>query len=183
MHPIIGISGRIGTGKDTVVNLILDKYQSYLHLKFATNLKLIVSILTSTTLDENHTREGKASVPKGFDKSLGTYQQLLGEALRQLIGTDVWVMPIINHPAKYKVISDVRYPNEADAIQKAGGIVIRLERSELSRLSTLLGDTRNLEHESETALDNYFFKYRIINDGSLEDLGVELFRILDSYLG
>jgi hypothetical protein len=31
-------------------------------------------------------------------------------------------------------------------------------------------DTRKIEHESETALDNAKFDYEIINDGTIEEL-------------
>ncbi|CAK7995051.1 Hypothetical protein POVR1_LOCUS569 [uncultured virus] len=102
MYPIIGV------GKDTVLEMILKEWPDYKHLKFADILKLIVSILTSTTVEDNYSREGKARIPKGFDKSLGTYQQLVGEGLRNIMGSDIWTLPIVNHSAAFKIVSDVR---------------------------------------------------------------------------
>ena len=170
MYTIIGISGKIAAGKDTVVDEILLNYPNYEHLKFAYNVKHVVSILTGTTIEDNHSREGKAMIPPGFDKSLGTYQQIIGEGLRNLVGPNVWITPVIQHPAALKIISDVRYPNEVTEIEKAGGIVLRIHRPLKERLEALKGDTRNLEHESETALDNYPFKHVIENIGTIEEL-------------
>lgn len=158
--------------------MIFKRYPTYQHLKFAHNVKLIVSILTSTTIEENYSREGKAMIPKGFDESLGTYQQKVGEGLRQIIGPDVWTLPITNHSAPLKIVSDVRYPNEVKAIENSGGIVIRLHRPDYLRYEALKGDTRNLLHESETALDDYEFQHIIVNDGTLDELEESLWKIL-----
>lgn len=59
------------------------------------------------------------------------------------------------------IISDVRFPNEAEAIKDRNGILIRVNRSiELESM-----------HESEKALDNYNdWDYVIDNNGTIEDL-------------
>lgn len=62
------------------------------------------------------------------------------------------------------IVTDVRFPNEADAIKSKGGIVIRIERP------SIITETPST-HESETALDSYKnFDCLLINDGTLEDL-------------
>jgi hypothetical protein len=65
--------------------------------------------------------------------------------------------------AKYPnwVITDVRFPNEAEAIKKRGGKVISVVRP---------GHMDTGNHPSETALDGYNFDYVMYNDGSLESL-------------
>ena len=57
------------------------------------------------------------------------------------------------------VVTDVRFPSEADAIREHGGILIRVNR-----------DTGYVDnHPSETALDDYMdFDYIITND-NLDD--------------
>jgi len=58
------------------------------------------------------------------------------------------------------IISDVRFPNEVEAIKKAGGFVIRIER-----------DVEKFDHFSETALDDYDdFKFVMENSGDIEAL-------------
>jgi hypothetical protein len=60
------------------------------------------------------------------------------------------------------IITDVRFPNEVEAIKKRGGIVIRINRNNIDNSST---------RESETALDNYQgFDWTLDNCGNIEDL-------------
>lgn len=67
------------------------------------------------------------------------------------------------------VISDVRFPNEAEAIKNKNGILIRLNRN--IRLESI--------HESETALNNYDdWDYVIDNNGTIEDLIEKIKQIL-----
>jgi hypothetical protein len=62
------------------------------------------------------------------------------------------------------VITDVRYPNEADAIRAAGGALIRIVRPGADD-----GDT----HASETALDDYADDITIVNQFDLDTLREE----------
>lgn len=97
------------------------------------------------------------------------------------------------------IITDVRFPNEAQSIKDRGGILIRVNRnaSELERClkdpvyfvenyTTVNGNKINLrnvhksfileyftykkEHPSETALDDYEFDYVIDNNDSIDEL-------------
>ena len=58
------------------------------------------------------------------------------------------------------IITDMRFPNEMEAVQLREGITIRVVRP-----GTTVGT-----HPSETALDNAEFDYEIINDGYIADL-------------
>ncbi len=71
------------------------------------------------------------------------------------------------------IITDLRFPNELEAVKKRGGITIRVNRP----YSTVAGDngipaTFNHAqfHPSETALDDAEFDYTIENNSSIEDL-------------
>ena len=71
------------------------------------------------------------------------------------------------------IITDMRFPNEMEAVKNRGGITIRVNRP----YSTVAGDngipaTFNHAqfHPSETALDDAEFDYTIENDSSIEDL-------------
>ncbi len=64
------------------------------------------------------------------------------------------------------IITDVRFPNEAQAIKDRGGIVIRVNRPGYGTSITDLASA----HPSETALDGFEFDYTINNDGDLEKL-------------
>ena len=66
------------------------------------------------------------------------------------------------------IITDVRFPNELEAIKKHNGLTIRINRDSVLRTGKVF-DTDN--HESETALDNYQgFDYVIDNNGTIEEL-------------
>jgi hypothetical protein len=67
------------------------------------------------------------------------------------------------------IITDTRFPNEAEAIKKAGGIIIRIERPGI--------DPVNL-HTSETSLDKWNFDHVVVNDGSITDLTKKIKKVL-----
>ena len=71
------------------------------------------------------------------------------------------------------IITDVRFPNEAKAVENRQGILIRVIRG------IYPNDSINQQaHSSETALDNYNFKYVIDNNGTIEELIEEVKQIL-----
>jgi dephospho-CoA kinase len=61
------------------------------------------------------------------------------------------------------IITDLRFPNEMQAVKANGGITIRVVRPSDKEISLDL-------HPSETALDDAEFDYEIVNDGTIEDL-------------
>lgn len=94
----------------------------------------------------------------------GTYEKtgfMTGREVLQVVGTDifrgmystVWADSLIrsiqSHGTMLAVISDVRFPDEAKAIQDFGGFVIRLTRN----------PHKEDEHKSEKALDQENFDW------------------------
>jgi hypothetical protein len=193
---IIGISGKIGSGKDTlsiVINYLADKSApdsfnrweqpleeyTFKNKKYAENLKCMVCFLIGCNRIDLEDREFK-------EKELGEewdgltprkILQLLGtEAGREIIHPNIWVNSLFADYPKivdiddkgldvYEswIITDVRFPNEAQAIKDRGGIVIRIERPG--------GESHcGGAHASETALDDYDFDIVINNDGTIEEL-------------
>lgn len=59
------------------------------------------------------------------------------------------------------IITDTRFPNEAQAIKDKGGILIRVNRNGIKPINN---------HPSEVALDNYTFDYTIENNGTIDEL-------------
>jgi hypothetical protein len=63
------------------------------------------------------------------------------------------------------LITDVRFKNEAEAVRKNGGWLIRIDRPDYDNGLTDL----QKKHESEVDLDGYsLFQYHIVNDGNLD---------------
>lgn len=177
-YKLIGLRGKFGVGKDTAADFIVKEYLKYgikyETVPFAAPLKHITAIVTSTSDSSQYTREGKAHVPEGLEHSVGKYQQIVGQTMREVIHDNVWVRIAINHPSEYKIIPDVRHVNEVEAIEAAGGIVISITRP-----GVVLNDGRDTNHISETALDNYEFKHVVENTGSLDDLRVNILKLLE----
>lgn len=56
------------------------------------------------------------------------------------------------------IVTDVRFPNEAEAIKERDGIIVRIDRPGVKPVNS---------HPSETALDNWDFDYILPNDSDL----------------
>lgn len=79
-----------------------------------------------------------------------------------VIGTNISLYP-------NWIITDMRFPNELEAVKSRGGITIRVNRFEQISTSVRVHGI-GVPHESETALDNADFDYTIENNSSIEDL-------------
>lgn len=180
---VIGISGKFRSGKDTVANMIMRFVQprsgAWKVCRFADRLKAVVATLTGTHVEVNHTDEGKQSVAPGFTHTLGELQQIVGTVLRVHVDPQLWVntaMESAKSTTADIVFTDVRFPNEVEAIYAMGGVVIRVEGDPTGLRET---DARDKTHISETALDDYPFEYVIRNDGTLAELTRKVTRVMD----
>jgi hypothetical protein len=208
---IIGINGKIGSGKDTVGSIIQyltatdtsDKALGFIKLgygiegyhnstfeikKFAGKLKQIGSILSSVPVEMFEDQEfKKLNMNPEWGMTYREFLQKLGtEAMRDGLHTNVWVNALfadyhstpnksidesfmeqfitgsseIHYTLPNWIITDMRFPNEMEAVVEKRGITIRVVRP-----GTVTG-----EHPSEIALDGHIMHYEIINDGTIEDL-------------
>jgi len=181
---IIGISGKIGSGKDTFAELLAEQLKGNVERHaLADKLRLITEIVSGinmTTTHEvnkpfcnnirNYTQDQKNIVIKQFNKTIGETLQLVGtELFRDNYDTDIWVKSFFNEELEDKlndgkiiVIPDVRFVNEANYILQEGGYLIRLEGDPMGIRENSL---RDLNHISETNLDDYTnFSKVIYND-------------------
>lgn len=177
---IIALSGKKGSGKDTVADMIVNimeekyrnKYRSVFKKSYAYKLKQIVAILTDTTIEQNLTTEGKNTYISIFEKTLGQLQQIVGtECFRNVLDTDIWVKALLYTytPGDVWLITDCRFPNEVESVKNLDGLCIRINRN------LCCTDSRDLNHPSEIALDNYTnFDYIIDNNCTLDELRVKV---------
>jgi hypothetical protein len=165
---LVGISGKRGTGKSTLGN-ILQSHYGFKHLGFAQELKRRIQRdfpLTHEDTDGSRKELGNPLIG-GF-----TPRELMieyGNFFRKF-DANYWVDACLEDALRSPkvVVSDVRYSNEADRIRDLGGIVVRLERP--AELNIYKGVITNA---SETELDDYeLFNLRLPAEKnvSLEDL-------------
>lgn len=199
---IIGISGYIGSGKDTVAKImqyldqhydgsfeewdrssnfhkaVYDKKGKWQLRKWAGKLKEVATLLTGIPVENFEDQEfKKTEMGAMWGMSVREFLQKLGtEGLRDGLHKNVWVNALMS---EYKIgkegcpnwiISDTRFPNEAQAIKDVGGIVIRVNREAALQAPENPLFKRARMHPSETALEYWEFDEVIDNNGTIEDL-------------
>lgn len=168
---IIGLSGYARSGKDTVADYLVENH-GFVKLSFATPMReslyrLNPDIRDMTGLVYGFQQAvnlfGWEDMKTHFPSYRGLMQRMGTEVGREMFGEDFWVDQALRKaPADANVVfSDVRYQNEAYAIQRNFGEVWRVERPGVSAAN---------DHTSEKDLDDYKFDHKILNYGPVEDL-------------
>lgn len=207
---IIGLVGFIGSGKDTVAGMLLDRGGH--KDSFAAPLKDLVSavfgwpreLLEGDTIESRDFRE----TPDIFWTRKTGIDNFTPRMALQLIGTDVmrehfhkniWLNSLeyrmrSANKNSVTVISDVRFRNELDLITDLGGVNIWVRREELppwydiavranngSAVDRHVMRSRHRDvHASEWDWIGYDFDYEIHNTGTLDDLEKKVADIYDS---
>lgn len=165
---LIGITGRKQAGKDSFAARLVEAH-GFNWVAFADPIREFA--LALDPLVDGHYRLSEIVRSLGWDVAKEsipevrrTLQRLGTEAGRAVLGDRVWIdatlgkIDAIDGPV---VVTDVRFPNEAEAITSAGGILVRVVRP---------GHETTDAHPSETAMDGYPVHVQVVNDGSLEQL-------------
>ncbi|MEU8133267.1 hypothetical protein [Streptodolium elevatio] len=167
---LIGLSGYARSGKDEAAKALVAG--GWRQVAFADKVKDFVCALdpmVPSTRGGQPMRLSTVVARRGWDYAKTWYpevrvllQRAGTEAGRRILGQDIWIDALFRDIAEEPavVISDVRFPNEAQAIADRGGLLIRIERPGVGVMP----------HESETALDDWPFDHVLVNDGTVEDL-------------
>lgn len=165
----IGLTGKMAAGKDYTYTAIA-RASEYFHV-------FRVSFADGLRYEIQQELAGSNHLDALWDKPLpDTVRRLLqwwGTDLRRAEDPDYWVKNAIeraktkkNLPAYREatpIFTDVRFPNEADAIRSEGGIIVRVWAPPSVREERL--GTQPPEHESETAMDSYAVDMVLRSDG------------------
>ena len=166
---IIGITGHARHGKDSTADIIC-KHYGYRKHALADVMKESLRVIFGWT-DAHLYGDLKDVVdpeygisPRHALQSIGTewgqYELSKYDSFKKITGRKLWVNSLLNRIHGDTVISDVRFPHEADAIRERGGFIIRVNRDY----------PVNLSHESERAIEDITPDFIIGNYGSLLDI-------------
>jgi len=141
---IIGVTGLIGSGKDTIADYLCT-FHGFKRVSFAASLKDAVSsvfgwereLLEGSTKSSREWREKRDdwwSERLNMDITPRWVLQYWGtEVCRNAFHKDIWVASVENKLRQTSdniVITDCRFANEVNSIKNVGGITMRVNRGE-----------------------------------------------------
>lgn len=163
---LIGLAGFARAGKDTVGEILADDY-GYERRAFADKLRQLAWSIwphwAQLVADIGYERAKEA------EPNIRRDLVALGAGARVVLSPDVWLDACLPHRGSVgvvgqppTVVTDVRYPNEAQRIIDLGGAVIYIWRPGI-------GPANHEEERSITALRR-LPHHILVNDGDIADL-------------
>jgi len=197
---IVGVAGRKRHGKDTVAEM-LSEHWGFHRIAYADPLKQIAMDLWSLSHEQVFGDDtAKETIDPRWGLSGRQIMQRIGTEVVRSVHAETWTRkafdtiqrgceggsvmlysPVTKQFERVEfepsfaqrwVLSDVRFPNEADAVKQHGGTIIKVVRPALLRVGYD-------EHSSEKSIDDIEEDHLIINDGPLELLYSRVKGIID----
>lgn len=174
---IVGLTGYAQVGKDTVGGIM--KGLGFERLSFADGVREGMYALNPIVAHGSLTVEDVLSPGPirlreivdriGWEKAkqISEIRQLLQrygtEAGREIFGSDCWIQRALDkaEPFLAYVVTDVRFPNEAEAIRAKGGEIWRVDRPGYAPINS---------HASDVSVDEIEPDRIIVNDGTVQEL-------------
>lgn len=191
---IIAITGKAGSGKDTIADYLHEKYHNVWVESFATPLKRVCSEAFGIPLENFNDSELKEQTDEFWKVSPRKIAQFVGtEMFRDQVK---WLVPgitdnfwiarmdaLINgqldtiEGATYDqddtiVISDLRFQNEYQYVSAKSGLIIHLTRDDAPDTVGIPG------HSSESGIIFDDIVYSVTNNGTKEELYAQVEEIL-----
>jgi hypothetical protein len=189
---IIGFSGKKGAGKDFIAGMFHQElFQRKILAKriaFADSLKEGVAVMLEIPRYYLHT---SAKDLYGFDVNSGQVKalkdvpdavsirkimQAFGQSMKASLGENIFVNLAMNKITDHALITDVRFPNEVEAIKSKGGFIVKIINPE---------EKAEDQDISENALNNYKADFEIINykkENSYDKEQKQIIYIIDQIL-
>jgi hypothetical protein len=165
--PIVGLAGYARSGKDSAAAAL--RSCGYERRAFADPMRDALHRLNPTVRLGGVGWMSLASIVDSYGweaakadcEHVRPLLQRIGDLGKHLAGPRVWIDLALADRPELTVVSDVRFPSEAEAIRDAGGVVWRITRPGVGPAN---------DHATEHALDGYPYDAVIPNDGTLADL-------------
>lgn len=171
---LIGLSGYSGSGKDSVGQILVNKH-GFQRVAFADKIReTALAINPEVRLKTDGSSGALGLRLAALVHLLGWEQaqehddvrrllQHTGDALRGVFGWDILIHATLHKPPfpQATVVTDVRLPDEALAINLLGGEIWRVERPGVGPING---------HDTEIAMDNWHHDVFIHNDDGLPRL-------------
>lgn len=188
--PNIGLIGKLRSGKSAAGDYLAQKY-GYTQFAFGDELKRYTHELFG--------EPAPGTKPRALYQAFGQACRAIDDRIwiRKCLDAIDWHAkdtaafnaslrkhaPHLSPKVFRAVLTDCRQPNEYDALQSAGYVLIRVEAPDGLRIQRAVdsGDTfeyRDLMHGTETALDGHAADFTVVNDGALAELYAQIDEIM-----
>lgn len=154
--PVIGITGRARSGKDTVRNFIIAARGGYAY-SFADPLRAMLKPL-GIDMDDPYWANRKDEVIPALGASPRKLLQTLGtEWGRALINDNLWVLlaqqRLLNNGLGM-VVADVRFENEAAWVRNVGGLLVHVLRPDATQVRAHASEAGVVIQDSDVVINN-----------------------------
>lgn len=162
---LIGITGSAGSGKDTFAKYFIDNH-NFTRYSLADPIKRMIEAAFGVTPDIWDDRMKKETSIDWLGVSPRVLAQTLGtEWGRQLVHPDLWLLLAKQalHQHHNLIIPDIRFDNEAEWIEKNGGILLKIVGGNAPPVD-------NPGHASEQGISPYLVTKTVQNTGTIGQL-------------
>lgn len=153
---IIGFTGKMGSGKDTVGNMLVSNLTKAARLSFASKLKEVTKLAFNWTDDHVDGRLKNEVCPIWGVSPRFVLQKMGTEFFRDTIrkdyhikNMDIRIIQLEDSGFEYAIITDVRFNDEAEYIIGKGGVIISVLRD---KDKNALSKDNNSTHVSESGI-------------------------------
>jgi len=166
----VGICGRIGAGKDTVADMLMElapgKFHRYAIADPIRRIARDVFGFTDLQLGDHALKE---QVDPFWDMTPRRFMQLVGtELFRERLDRRVWIKlagrKMLEHADRHLLIPDIRTRDEVQMVKDSGGVLVKVTRPGYEAPAAAQA------HATEGGISDDLVDIQVDNSGTQEDL-------------
>lgn len=178
---IIGLTGKIGSGKDYVGSLLKERKKNSMLVAFADLLKIMVHARYNISYSDLYHKKTQESRLKLQEVGMEMREKYGSYFFAKALEMSMIVNYRKNHITTF-IITDVRFQEEVKMIEELGGVIYRIYAPNRS-IDTIKKEARGrediikkiMEHRSEIDLDKK--EYRVIKNDYHDDIHEEIKKV------